>query len=479
MAEGISEESKKLLDAQVRKGKACKFLLLCKSASIETLIVFKKGAFGPQLMKAKKDGFKGTPHYGVVTGAGANLYFQFPGNGEVAAVMKCDAWVDKPPAKVAKMREFLQENDLKLKASFYVINDLQYAVDPDRDSDVPIPPPPPGCEVKDEAGDESVESGAPGEPTAPPPTGSSETDRPVETDRPAEVKSPDSSRAVKLIQALQQLRPRAESAAVRDPAVGQALLAAVGQIEAEIKAMKLDEAQAHLVTLAARLNSSTGPSTSSSQEDDPNRRRFDERRAALEPLLLKAQAADREKSLKLGAVWQMALEKGEDGGYAAALKAFDALEQAIAGVLKATEGLSDAQRLGIREGIVADMRDRILNAKVRWDAAIESAAAEIRKVQDGVREADPQLADELDRYLSGYVGRLDAIAVRCKKPANPELVEQQFDEARRCVEELLAEVKQDVVIDFVDTYHRAKVALRKAFDGAFKDLEKELRPISN
>lgn len=468
MADGISEDTKKILDSQVRKGKACKFLLLCTASSVETLVVFKKGAFGPQLMKAKKDGFKGMPHYGVLTGAGANLFFQFPGTGEVAAAMKCDSWVEKPPTKVAKLREFLQENDLKMKPSLFVIRDLAYAVDPDKESEVPLPPPPSSCEVTDEAVTEPKDK-----PVSPPPANQNGETKPTTA-------PPDAARAAKLIQALQLLRPRVDELVAKDAANGPELLAAVRQIESEIKTLKLDDAQAHLVALGARLNALVAANKSSepSQKtsgDDPNRPLFEERRAAIEPQLLKAQAADREKATKLGAVWQMALEKGEGGNYAAALKAFDALEQAIAGILKATEGMSDAQRLGIREGIVAEMRERILNAKIRWDEATAAAAAEIRKVQDGVREADPRLADELDRYLENYVGRLDKTAVRSKKAKTPELVEQQFDEARQCVEELVAEAKRDMVIDFVDKYHRAKVSLRKTFDAAFQDLAAQLK----
>jgi hypothetical protein len=112
-------------------------------------------------MAAKKDGFKGEVAYGVVTGSGKNLFFQLPGNGEVAAAMKIDSWADKPPTKKSKLREFLADNDLNFKPSYHLIMDVATAPDPEAESDVPVAPPPPGSEALDDdepSGSESLES---------------------------------------------------------------------------------------------------------------------------------------------------------------------------------------------------------------------------------------------------------------------------------------------------------------------------------
>jgi cellobiose-specific phosphotransferase system component IIA len=151
----IDEETIEMLDGQVKKGKARKFFLIYKGASIKTLVVFKKGPFGPKIMKAKKNGFKGDVAYGIVTGSGKNLSFQLPANGEVAAAMKVDSWEDKPPAKTAKLREFLTANGLKFKPTFEMVTEVGDALDPDVEADIPdapplpgddqsVPPPPPG-----------------------------------------------------------------------------------------------------------------------------------------------------------------------------------------------------------------------------------------------------------------------------------------------------------------------------------------------
>ena len=95
----VSDETKDMISEHVKKGKARKFFLIYKGATIKTLVVFKKGPFGPKIMKAKKEGFKGDVAYGVVTGSGQKIFFQLAGNGDAAAAMKVDSWEEKPPTK--------------------------------------------------------------------------------------------------------------------------------------------------------------------------------------------------------------------------------------------------------------------------------------------------------------------------------------------------------------------------------------------
>lgn len=153
----ISEETLDMIDGQVKKGKARKFFLIYKGASIKTLVVFKKGAFGPKVMQAKKDGFKGEVCYGVVTGSGKNLFFQLPANGDVAAAMKVDGFCDKPPCKKTKLKEFLAGCGLAYKPSFHMITTLADAPDPESQDDTDYAAPPAGSE----AGDDDAPPAAP------------------------------------------------------------------------------------------------------------------------------------------------------------------------------------------------------------------------------------------------------------------------------------------------------------------------------
>lgn len=139
----ISDETKEMIEDYVKKGKARKFYMICKGVTINTLEVFKKGPFGPKIMKAKGEGFKGEVYYGVVTGSGKELYFQLAGNEAAAAIMKVDGWFDKPPTKRAKLKDFLAENDLAFKPNYYIITDPAFAPDPDSESGS-LPAKPPG-----------------------------------------------------------------------------------------------------------------------------------------------------------------------------------------------------------------------------------------------------------------------------------------------------------------------------------------------
>lgn len=185
---GVSEDSKLLLEDQVKRGKARKFFLICKGANIRTLVVFKKGPFGPKVTQAKKDGAKGEVTYGVVSGAGQRLHFQLAGNDEVAKAMKVDGFCETVPCKTAKLREFLNDNGMKFKPSYYILVDPATAPDPDSDSDAP--PPPENCEVggEDQRPEQAITSESPAaelppEQTAatdPPIVGSAQSESPPE-----------------------------------------------------------------------------------------------------------------------------------------------------------------------------------------------------------------------------------------------------------------------------------------------------------
>lgn len=146
-AVAMTPETIAMIEDQVKKGKARKFFLIHKGASIKTLEVFKKGTFGTKIAAAKKSGFKGDVVYGVVSGAGVNLYFYLAATPEVAALMKVDGWNEEPPTKATKLREFLADAGLKFKPSYHLIRNANDAPNPENEADEPIGPPPSGTEV--------------------------------------------------------------------------------------------------------------------------------------------------------------------------------------------------------------------------------------------------------------------------------------------------------------------------------------------
>ncbi|MCM2369902.1 hypothetical protein [Aporhodopirellula aestuarii] len=232
----ISEETIEMIEGQVKKGKARKFFLINKGASIKTLVVFKKGPFGPKIMKAKKDGFKGDVAYGVVTGSGQKLFFQLPGNGEVAAAMKVDSWEEKPPTKKAKLREFLMGNGLAFKPSYHIITDVAAVPNPDAETDVPVAPPPPGSEAVDD-GEQESEPSHDDEAAQPPPV------------------ADDQDLAKKLAVGLKKLKPAMQNAVSAAPDQAADLTATMAQLVGQIKAQQYDSARTGMVEFGKRIQS--------------------------------------------------------------------------------------------------------------------------------------------------------------------------------------------------------------------------------
>ena len=131
----IGPDTIEMIESQVKRGKARKFFAIYKGTTIKTLVVFRKGPFGPKIMKARKDGFKGDVTYGVVTGSGRNLYFTFPNTHAVAEAMKVDGIEEKPPFKRTKLREFLGDNGLNVRPSLHLISDVAAAPNPEGPGD--------------------------------------------------------------------------------------------------------------------------------------------------------------------------------------------------------------------------------------------------------------------------------------------------------------------------------------------------------
>jgi hypothetical protein len=134
----IDAETSEMLENEVKKGKARKFILICKGAAIKKLIVFKKGPYNTRLQKAKKDGFRGEAVCGIVTGSGENLSFQLAGTKEVAGAMSVDQPVDSEPTKTTKLKEFLADNNLKRKPEYQIIRDVSALVKAEEDDGAPV-----------------------------------------------------------------------------------------------------------------------------------------------------------------------------------------------------------------------------------------------------------------------------------------------------------------------------------------------------
>lgn len=106
---------------QVRKGKPRKFVMICKGASLVSLVVYKKGSLD-KFKKQAKEGGKGQLYHGVVDGRGADLRF---------ALSRAEGF-DKEPVKSLVLKSYLEESaDFKCKPRFEIVDALGPVLDED------------------------------------------------------------------------------------------------------------------------------------------------------------------------------------------------------------------------------------------------------------------------------------------------------------------------------------------------------------
>jgi hypothetical protein len=122
--QGIDEDTAKMLDEQVKKGKERKFIVMYKGANIRKLVVFRKGTYKSKIQQAKKEGFRGTPLCGTITGSGMAVTFRLPGNKQVSGAMGVENVVTDEPIKTNLLKRFFADNNLKRKPEFEIVSSV-------------------------------------------------------------------------------------------------------------------------------------------------------------------------------------------------------------------------------------------------------------------------------------------------------------------------------------------------------------------
>ena len=105
---------------QVRKGKARKFVLLCKGPAIVSLVVYKKGSVEKFKKQAKESG-TGQVYFGVVEGPAPDVRFK---------LAAADGF-DKDPVKPLALKQYLEEAGFKFKPVFELVQTQQPVLDED------------------------------------------------------------------------------------------------------------------------------------------------------------------------------------------------------------------------------------------------------------------------------------------------------------------------------------------------------------
>jgi hypothetical protein len=109
----VDSETKKYLE-EVKKGKARKFVMICRGVKILSLVVYKKGSLERFKKQAKEEG-KGKFYHGVVDGKGLNIHFK---------LRRSDGY-EKPPSKELILKDYLlSEADMRFKPVYEIVNEL-------------------------------------------------------------------------------------------------------------------------------------------------------------------------------------------------------------------------------------------------------------------------------------------------------------------------------------------------------------------
>lgn len=467
----VDADTKKYLE-EVKKGKARKFVMICKGVKILSLIIYKKGNVEKYKKQAKEES-KGQFYHGVVSGQGQSISFN---------LLRSDGF-DKPPGKELILKDFLKsEADMKFKPTYEIVDELPAVPFDEEDLQDPLiarfmkmePVINKACEVHPESipsieatvklitgllqDDESRAGAEPkieefvqylkdllaGTSGSPPPPHSAEGAAqsgqhalPVSDPTAADAAA---TLATKLAEALKKLKPLMDQVINADPSRKGELHATMAQIAGEIKAKQLDQAKQDVTNLATLLKSLAAQQTvAASGESVDQMFEFARQRDVLEPRLLEAQRADREKATQLGAVWTYANEQAQANNLTNAFQALDRLETAIQGILsRAAEaaaeprdhaGSQDSPQPAEKpdDAMQSALRDRLARIEPLYLRIVAGHPAERTRIS-----ATMSLAIELidSAEFDRAAATLDRLEKLLASPGEPELkpVQRTSDE---------------------------------------------------
>jgi hypothetical protein len=286
-------------------------------------------------------------------------------------------------------------------------------------------------------------------------------------EEPAATEEPAAAGHAVVVARLQALTPGVK-AALAGPAAAR-VQALLGTINGFIKGHDFAGAARALDELAPLVagRPAAPPAAPPAEAPSPVAGQF---KAALARLMPDAQHCLKEQAGDTGrirAVLAFVQEKAAARDFARALQGLEILAPLVSAARAGTAGKETDV---IAPGTVAAMREALTRAKERWDKAVTDAAAQVRKVQDGLRADDSELADDLEEVAHDYEGRLDQL-LNLTRQADTEDSRQK---ALALVRELQADVLEDRVLSYLDTYEGATINLRETFAQAFTEVLRHL-----
>ncbi|MCE9606155.1 MAG: hypothetical protein K8U03_14760 [Planctomycetia bacterium] len=487
----IDGESRECLD-QVKKGKLRKFVMICKGASIVSLVVYKKGSVD-KYKKQAKEGGTGQICFGVVTGKGLDINFQ---------LARSDGF-EKEPVKTTVLRHYMEEvAEFKCKPLFEIVNSPSIVLDEDDPlvqrflklqaaalSACDTHPERAGeinslcVQIGGRLDQELLEQAEAGinqleallQSLANPP--SSGTTAPEKTPEVKNEPSSDPNAAQKLADTLKTLKPLIDKAIEQDPSRKNNLFQSMTQIAGEIKQGLFDDAKTHLVVLAKQVQGYLAQKTpETTVGPDPAKQKYESLRKQLEPLLNEARRANPEKSNGLLNLWNYAIDQADAANFNNAVSVLGKLEEAIRKAL-AEAPKKDTDRFGIREGIVAERRQQLEEFFKKRVADIQLAnESDVNGLRVAIEEQSPdeenpgKIEDEINSAL-------EVIYTDMRATLLDSLATESVDAVLKAVQECREKIDNDELIRHLMTAQDSlsvEVRFQDRFDELFDEVLAEV-----
>ncbi len=129
----------------------------------------------------------------------------------------------------------------------------------------------------------------------------------------------------------------------------------------------------------------------------------------------------------------------------------------------------------ITPGRVAEIRQQLEKARKRWDAGIDEALLEMRKIQSELSHVDPEFAEVMPQILLGYERELDELLVAAHK-AEDQASDNLKTSALEHVQRLRDEIKNDDFLAYLDSsFPSATINLQSTLDAALAEVGDHLK----
>jgi hypothetical protein len=487
--EKLSDDTITCLE-QAKKGKARKFVLVCKGAAIVSLIVYKKGSLEKYKKEAKEAG-SGLVSHGVVTGSGMELNFQ---------LARSDGF-ERPPVKPTTLKDYLSEKgDFRCKPIFEIVDAPLVVLDdedptakrflelqpkalaacdqhPDRAAEISALCEQIGKLLEGEGSDQATSkiddlakllstltagsTTPPVAPPVPPPTPPPVQPAPQPT---ATTQQPDGTAS--FTARLAALKPDLEGLIAAKSPAAEDLKLQVSQAGYHARKKEFSEANAILDEVEAELKKLSG--------GNPLAAAWGQRRAAFEPKFTAfTKSGPPETVQKLQKIWALANDKANAQDFKTALQAVNQIEPLIV-----------APPVTMPTADVSSLSDEQLTARAKqvretWLQAKETVDKQLTALQKSLKSTGDKVFSRLAEFgIGGVSKRLQTgllVSLMNLEQAKGDARQKSMDQALKAIADFQKLLTGDKSIALIEANpFGVQISLRQTLGGALTEMQRSL-----